>query len=137
MKKKITFPDWTGTACMIVSKGGKDGKRPVWSEYRQTEEDFLSLRVTVEIAGGFPVVFAQHMRQEEIEAARLEEDRRAAWTNALAFAEQLWRGGTHREFVVMFRPESPNMGREAVCIFRRLEQTTTALAGSAERGEIE
>ena len=39
MKRKITFPDWTGPAYMIVSSGGKDGKRPVWSEYRKTEED--------------------------------------------------------------------------------------------------
>ena len=90
--------------------------------HRKTEEDFLSLQVTVEIAGGFPVVFAQHMSREEIEAERLEEDRRAAWTNARAFAEQLWRGGAHREFVVAFRPENPNVGREAVCIYRRLPQ---------------
>lgn len=120
MKKKITFPDWTGPAAVTITRGGKDGKRPVWSEYTQDPADWLSLRVTVEIAGGHPQLFARYETAEAAQAARLEEDRRAAWENAVAFAEQLWRGGTHREFVVMFRPENPNVGREAVCIYRRL-----------------
>ena len=80
----------------------------------------------MEIAGGHPQLFARYETAEAAQAARLEEDRRAAWTNALAFAEQLWRGGTHREFVVMFRPENPNVGREAVCIYRRLHTPTAA-----------
>lgn len=134
MKKKIEFPDWTGPACMMITGGGKDGKRPVWCEYTQTESDLLSLRVTVEIAGGFPSIFTRYETPEAKEAARLEEDRRAAWTNALAFAEQLWRGGTHRDFVVMFRPENPNVGPEAVCIFRRIEPTAPTLARSTQEG---
>lgn len=120
MKKKTTFPDWTAPAYMIVSSGGKDGKHPVWTSYQNEEQDLLSLRVTVEIAGGFPVLFSKGMSWEAVEAERLEEDRRAAWTNALAFAEQLWRTGTHREFVVAFRPKNPNVGPEAICIYQRL-----------------
>lgn len=112
MKKKIVFPDWTGPACMMITGGGKNGKRPVWCEYTQTESDLLSLRVTVEIAGGFPSIFTRYETPEAKEAARLEEDRRAAWTNALDFAEQLWRGGTHRDFVVMFRQETRTWGRK-------------------------
>ena len=126
MKKKITFPDWTSPAAVTITRDGKDGKRPAWSEYAQAADDLLSLRVTVEIAGGHPALFARYGTAEAAEAARLEEDRRAAWTNALAFAEHLWRGGTHREFVVMFRPENPNVGREAVCIYRRLHTPTAA-----------
>ena len=122
MKKKNTFPDWTGPACMIVSSGGNDGKRPVWNEYTRAEDDFLSLRVTVEIKGGLYLPFTQHMSREAVEAERLEEDRRAAWKNARAFAEQLWKAATHREFVVMFRPENQNVGREAVCVYQRLPQ---------------
>lgn len=125
-KKKSAFPDWTGPAYMIVTSGGKDGKRPVWKPYQKEEQDLLSLRVTVEIAGGFPVLFSQKMSREAVEAERLEEDRRAAWTNALAFAEQLWKSGTHREFVVAFRPENPNVGPEAVCIYRRLPPISAA-----------
>lgn len=137
MKKKIEFPDWTAPACMMVSSGRKGGNRPVWSKYTQTEGDLLSLRVTVEIAGGFHSVFARYETPEEKEAARLEEDRRAAWTNALAFAEQLWSGGTYKEFVVMFRPENPNVGPEAVCVFRRFGPEFTALAGSAGKAAAE
>lgn len=79
MKKKATFPDWTSPAYMIVSSGGKDGKRPVWKPYQKEEQDLLSLRVTVEIAGGFPVLFSQSMSREAVEAERLERDRCAAW----------------------------------------------------------
>ena len=122
MKKKITFPDWTGPAYMIVSSDGKDGKRPVWNEYTKEADDLLSLRVTVEIKGGLYLPFTRHMSREAVEAERLEEDRRAAWTNARAFAEQMWKTATHREYVVMFRPESPNVGREAVCVYQRLPQ---------------
>lgn len=122
MKKKTTFPDWTGPAYMIVSSGGKDGKRPACKPYQKTEQDLLSLRVTVEIAGGLPVLFSRHMSREAVEAERLEEDRRAAWTNALEFAKRLWKDGTHREFVVAFRPGNPNVGPEAVCIYRRFPQ---------------
>lgn len=124
--KKSAFPDWTGPAYMIVSSGGKDGKRPVWKPYQKEEQDLLSLRVTVEIAGGFPVLFSQSMSREAVEAERLEGDRRAAWTNALAFAEQLWRDGTHKEFVVAFRPKNPNVGPETVCIYRRLRPISAA-----------
>lgn len=84
--------------------------------------------MTVEIAGGFPVLFSQHMSREAVEAERLEEDRRAAWTNALEFAKQLWKDGTHREFVVAFRPENPNVGTEAVCIYRRFQQVSAEKA---------
>ena len=127
-KKKSAFPDWTGPAYMIVSSGGEGGKRPVCKPYQKTEQDLLSLRVTVEIAGGFPVLFSQHMSREAVEAERLEEDRRAAWTNALEFAKQLWKDGTHREFVVAFRPENPNVGTEAVCIYRRFQQVSAEKA---------
>ena len=97
MKRKITFPEW------------------------------LSLRVTLEIAGG-SVLFETFNSEGEEEAARLEANRRAAWRNALVFAEQLWRAAPHHEYVVSFRPENPNVGPEAVCIYRRL------FPYSAERG---
>lgn len=37
MKKKITFPDWTGPAAVTITCGGtKDKPRAVWGTY--TEE---------------------------------------------------------------------------------------------------
>ena len=119
MKKKITFPDWTSPAAVTITRGGKDGKRPVWSKYTQDPAEWLSLRVTLEIAGG-SVLFETFDSREEEEAARLEANRRAAWRNAFAFAEQLWRAAPHHEYVVSFRPENPNIGPEAVCVSRRL-----------------
>lgn len=120
MKPKITFPDWTDPAYMLISRGGADGKRPVWSGYTRDPDDLLSLRVTVEIAGG-SCLFERFESKAAEEAARVERDRQAAWRNALAFAEQLWRAAPHREYVVMFRPENPNVGREAVCVCQRLK----------------
>ena len=126
MKKKITFPDWTSPAAVTITRGGtKDKPRAVWGTYTEEPAEWLSLRATLAIAGG-SVLFETFDSREEEEAARLEANRRAAWRNALVFAEQLWRGGTHREFVVMFRPENPNVGREAVCIYRRLHTPTAA-----------
>ena len=120
MKKKITFPDWTSPAAVTITRGGtKDKPRAVWSEYTQDPAEWLSLRVTLAIAGG-SVLFETFDSREEEEAARLEANRRAAWRNALVFAEQLWRGAPHHEYVVSFRPENPNVGPEAVCISRRL-----------------
>lgn len=120
MKQKITFPNWTAPAYMMISSGGEDGKRPVWSGYTRDPDDLLSLRVTVEIAGG-SCLFERFESKEAAEAARIESDRRAAWRNALAFAEQLWRAAPNREYVVHFRPENPNVGREAVCVYQRLK----------------
>ena len=119
MKRKITFPDWTSPAAVTITRGGKDGKRPVWSEYAQDPAEWLSLRATLAIAGG-SVLFETFDSREEEEAARLEANRRAAWRNAFAFAEQLWRAAPHHEYVVSFRPENPNIGPEAVCVSRRL-----------------
>ena len=126
MKRKITFPDWTSPAAVTITRGGtKDKPRAVWGTYTEEPAEWLSLRATLAIAGG-SVLFETFDSREEEETARLEANRRAAWRNALVFAEQLWRGGTHREFVVMFRPENPNVGREAVCIYRRLHTPTAA-----------
>ena len=98
MKKKITFPDWTSPAAVTITRGGtKDKPRAVWSEYTQDPAEWLSLRVTLEIAGG-SVLFETFDSREEEEAARLEANRRAAWRNALVFAEQLWRAAPHHEF---------------------------------------
>lgn len=119
MKAKMKFPDWTGPAYMLISRSD-DGKRHVWSGYERDPDDLLSLRVTVEIAGG-SYLFEQFESKAAEEAARIESNRRAAWRNALAFAEQLWRAAPHREYVVHFRPENPNVGREAVCVCQRLK----------------
>ncbi|MBD5117606.1 MAG: hypothetical protein HDT37_00530 [Clostridiales bacterium] len=119
MKKKITFPDWTGPAGVTITRASKDKPRAVWGEYTEEPAEWLSLRATLEIAGG-SVLFETFDSREEEEAARLEADRRAAWRNALAFAEQLWRAAPHHEYVVLFRPKNPNVGPEAVCICRRL-----------------
>lgn len=128
MKKKITFQDWTSPAAVTITRGGtKDKPRAVWGTYTEEPAEWLSLRVTLEIAGG-SVLFETFDSREEEEAARLEANRRAAWRNALAFAEQLWRAAPHHEYVVSFRPENPNVGPEAVCIYRRL------FPYSAERG---
>ena len=35
MKKKITFPDWTGPAGQIITRDGENGKRPIWRAYAQ------------------------------------------------------------------------------------------------------
>lgn len=119
MKKKITFPDWTGPTGVTITRASKDKPRAVWGEYTEEPAEWLSLRATLEIAGG-SVLFETFDSREEEEAARLEADRRAAWRNALVFAKQLWRAAPHREYVVLFRPENQNVGREAICIYQRL-----------------
>jgi len=119
MKREIKFPDWAGPAAGIITRNGSDGKGATWSEYTQEPSEWLSLRVTLEIAGG-SVLFQTFDSPEAENTARLESTRRAAWRNALAFAEQLWSHATHHDYVVAFRPENPNIGREAVCIYCRL-----------------
>lgn len=85
MKRKITFPDWTSPAAVTITRGGtKDKPRAVWGTYTEEPAEWLSLRVTLEIAGG-SVLFETFDSREEEEAARLEANRRAAWRNALAF----------------------------------------------------
>ena len=102
MKRKITFPDWTSPAAVTITRGGtKDKPRAVWGTYTEEPAEWLSLRVTLEIAGG-SVLFETFDSREEEEAARLEANRRAAWRNAFAFAEQLWRAAPHHEYVVSF-----------------------------------
>lgn len=126
MKKKITFPDWTGQAGQIITRNGENGKRPIWRAYDQDPAgDFLALRVTLEITGG-STLFERFDSEEERAAAQAEASRRVTWRNALGFAEQLWRDAPHREYVVLFRPESPNVGREAICIYQRLPSLSAA-----------
>lgn len=95
MKKKIKFPDWTRMAGQLITRNKENDPRPVWREYDQDPAgDSLSLRVTLEIAGG----------------STLFED----------FDSEEARAAPHREYVVLFRPENPNVGHEAVCIYQRL-----------------
>ena len=120
MKRKITFPDWTSPAAVTITRGGtKDKPRAVWGTYTEEPAEWLSLRATLAIAGG-SVLFETFDSREEEETARLEANRRAAWRNALVFAEQLWRAAPHHEYVVSFRPKNSNIGPEAVCVSRRL-----------------
>ncbi len=128
MKRKIKFPDWTSWAGVTITRGGGDRVRAVWSEYAQDPAEWLSLRATLEIAGG-SVLFQAFDSKEAEDAARLEANRRAAWRNALVFAEQLWRAAPHHEYVVAFRPENPNVGPEAVCVYRRLFPVSAAECG--------
>lgn len=116
--KKNKFPDWSGPAGVMISRS-EDKGRAVWSEYEKSGDDWLALRVTVEIAGG-SCLFERFESKEAEEKARIESNRRTAWRNAIAFAEQLWRAAPHREYVVLFRPENP-IGREVVCICQRLK----------------
>lgn len=118
--KKVKFPDWSGLAGLMISRN-EDSGRAVWSEYEKSGEDWLALRVTVEIAGGL-YLFERFESKEAEEAASVENNRRTAWRNAVAFAEQLWRTAPHREYIVLFRPENQNVGREAVCIYQRLNE---------------
>ncbi|MCI9431900.1 MAG: hypothetical protein HFF70_05640 [Oscillospiraceae bacterium] len=72
MKKKITFPDWTGPAAVTITCGGtKDKPRAVWGTYTEEPAEWLSLRATLAIAGG-SVLFETFDSREEEEAARLE-----------------------------------------------------------------
>lgn len=120
MKKKIAFPDWTGPAAVTITRGGtKDKPRAVWGTYTEEPAEWLSLRVTLEIAGG-STLFETFDSEEARAAAYLERSRRVTYANALGFAEQLWRAAPSREYVVLFRPENPNVGHEAVCIYQRL-----------------
>lgn len=120
MKRKITFPDWTRMAGQLITRKKENDPRPVWREYDQDPAgDSLSLRVTLEIAGG-STLFEDFDSEEARAAAYLERSRRVTYANALGFAEQLWRAAPHREYVVLFRPENPNVGHEAVCIYQRL-----------------
>ncbi len=120
MKKKSVFPDWTQTAGQIITRNRENDPRPVWGTYDQDPaNDSLSLRVTLEIAGG-STLFENFDSEEERDAAYKERSRRITWKNALVFAEQLWRGAQHREYVVLFMPESKATGRERICIYQRL-----------------
>ena len=120
MKKKITFPDWTRMAGQLITRNRENDPRPVWREYDQDQtSDSLSLRVTLEIAGG-STLFEDFESEDARAAAYLERSRQVTYANALGFAEQLWRAAPHREYVVLFRPENPNVGHEAVCIYQRL-----------------
>ena len=124
MKKKITFPDWTRMARQLITRNKENDPRPIWREYDQDQAgDSLSLRVTLEIAGG-STLFETFDSEEARAAAYLERSRRVTYANVLGFAEQLWRAAPHREYVVLFRPENQNVGREAVCIYRRLYTPT-------------
>lgn len=110
MKTKITYPDWTTTAYLAMSRA-EDSKRPVWHWYTRDPDDQLILCLTVEITSALCSPDG---------AACNEGNRRAAWSNALAFAEHLWRGAPCQEYVVMYRPEDPITGHETVCVCRRL-----------------
>ena len=88
-------------------------------QYNQSPaDDFLSLRVTLEITGG-STLFETFESEEARSAVYTERSRQITWRNALAFAEHLWRTAPHREYVVLFRQESQNVGREAICIYQR------------------
>ena len=120
MKKKITFPDWTRMAGQLITRNRENDPRPIWREYDQDPAgDSLSLRVTLEIAGG-STLFEDFDSEEARAAAYLERSRRVTYKHALGFAEQLWQAAPSCEYVVLFRPESPNVGHEAVCIYQRL-----------------
>ena len=120
MKRKITFPDWTRMAGQLITRNRENDPRPIWREYDQDPAgDSLSLRVTLEIAGG-STLFEDFDSEEARAAAYLERSRRVTYKHALGFAEQLWRAAPSREYVVLFRPENPNVGHEAVCIYQRL-----------------
>lgn len=68
MKRKITFPDWTSPAAVTITRGGtKDKPRAVWGTYTEEPAEWLSLRVTLEIAGG-SVLFETFDSREEEEA---------------------------------------------------------------------
>lgn len=119
MKKKIVFPDWTGTAGQLITRSEGNDLQPIWRAYDQDlAGDSLSLRVTLEIAGG-STLFETFESEEARAAAYTERSRQVTWRNAISFAEQLWRTAPNREYVVQFRPESPNVGREAICIYQR------------------
>lgn len=115
---EFKYPDWNNPVDILISRSN-GGKRIARSEYTQSPKDILSLRVTVEIAGG-AVLFERFESEEAKNAAYLEENRRAAWRNAIRFAEQLWKTEPSREYVVSFRTENANVGCEAVCIYRRI-----------------
>lgn len=120
MKKKIVFPDWTGMAGQLITSNGENDLRPLWRTYDQDPAgEFLSLRVTLEIAGG-STLFETFESEEARTAAYIERSRQVTWRNALSFAEQMWRNAPNREYLVQFRPENPNIGREAICIYQRL-----------------
>ena len=120
MKKKITFPDWTGTEGQIITRKRGKAPWPIWRVYDQDPAgDSLSLRATLEIAGG-STLFETFDSWEARAAVYTERSRQTTWRNALAFAEHLWRIAPHREYVVLFRPEGPNAPRDTICIYQRL-----------------
>ena len=120
MKKKVKFPDWTRMVGQLITRNRENDPRPIWREYdHDPAGDSLSLRVTLEIAGG-STLFEDFDSEEARAAAYLERSRRVTYVNALGFAEQLWRAAPARQYVVLFRPENPNVGHEAICIYQRL-----------------
>lgn len=122
MKKKIAFPDWSGTTGQLITRSEENDLRPLWREYKQDPMvDSLSLRVTLEITGG-STLFEAFESEEARTAAYTERSRQVTWRNALSFGEQLWRAAPGREYVVLFRPENSNAGRESICIYQRFSR---------------
>ena len=68
MKKKIKFPDWTRMAGQLITRNKENDPRPIWREYdKDPTSDSLSLRVTLEIAGGSTLF--EDFESEEARAA--------------------------------------------------------------------
>lgn len=118
--KRMGFPDWTAPAYLRISLGGA-GKEPLLSAYNRSEQDLLSRRVSVDIAGG-SCLFETFENEEARNAAYLQRDREAAWRSAIKIAELLVRSSMRRsEYVVAFIPASENTGPEFISVYRRIE----------------
>lgn len=121
MKKGFILPNWVDVCYVLVSNGGENGCTPVVEEYEPEPDDFLSLRATMEIAGGdFSWLDRLALESaEDREKACLEADRRAAWRRGVTLACLLLKEATYRRFVVAWEPSSARM-REMVCVYQLL-----------------
>ncbi len=120
--QELWYPDeWTWGKGMLVRSGSKNSAVCVREPYELTEEDQLSLRVTLKVWGGS----AAFLMFETPEARKVyieEDSRRVTWRNAAAMAEVLWRNALCcKEFVVFYCSKGQfGENEELIRIYQRL-----------------
>lgn len=121
-KNDFGYPNGKKQVCLMIAREDTAGRRATWSEYQPTDADALSLCVAVEVKGSVYMPFGSFKSPAERDAAWKDRDRRAAWRNALAFAEQLWKTAPHRSYIVMYKPQDAGdpYSKEIICIYQKL-----------------
>ena len=121
-KNDFGYPNGEKQVSLMISREDTAGRKAAWKEYQPNDADALALCVTVEVKGSVYMPFESFKSPAERDAAWKERDRRAAWRNALAFAEYLWKTAPHRSYIVMYKPQDANdpYSKEGIYIYQKL-----------------